>query len=74
MYIKLTVKIAKIYWLNRKIIRDKIEQHKYSVKTAQNSSALFVHLRDKEHCIDWSSSSIAFSKSYMNKNVTELAL
>ena len=58
-----------------KSLETRLKQHKYSVKTAQDSSALFVHLRDNNHRIDWSSSSsIAPCKSYMNRNIIESAL
>ena len=35
----------------------RLKQHKYSVRTGQESNALFVHLRDTKHCIDWDNAS-----------------
>ena len=34
----------------------RLQQHKYSVRTAQNSSAIFVHLNHFNHQIDWHNS------------------
>lgn len=50
----------------------RIKQHKYSVRTGQVSNALFVHLRDMNHCIDWSNASSMFPcNNLLNRNIVE---
>ncbi len=51
-----------------KSLETRLKQHKYSVKTAQDCSALFIYLKPINHRIDWvTSSSIASCKSYINR-------
>ena len=53
----------------------RIKQHKYSVRTGQESNALFVHMRDKNHPIDWEKASkIANSKLTVDRNIIESSL
>ena len=50
----------------------RISQHKYSIRTGQLSSGLFVHVRDYNHKIDWSNArKIAASNSIMERNIIE---
>ena len=50
----------------------RIKQHKYSVRTGQESNALFVHLRDKNHCIDWSNATSIFPcNKLLDRNILE---
>lgn len=50
----------------------RIKQHKYSVRTGQVSNALFVHMRDNNHPIDWANaSSIMSCNSIVNRNIIE---
>ncbi len=36
-----------------KTLEQRKKQHKYSVRGGQESNALFVQVRDTNHCIDW---------------------
>ena len=58
-----------------KDLAKRIKQHKYSVRTGQVSNALFIHLRDNNHCIDWSNaSSIVSCHDILNRNIIESSL
>ena len=53
----------------------RINQHKYSVRTGQTSNALFVHLSEKSHRINWPNSSvIARSNEFLSRNLLESAV
>ena len=53
----------------------RIKQHKYSVKTGQTSNAIFIHLSEKSHRINWAESSvIARSKDFFSRNLLESAI
>ena len=50
----------------------RVKQHKYSVRTGQENNALFVHMRDENHSIDWlNSSSIVKCNSFIKRNIIE---
>ena len=50
----------------------RIQQHKYSVRTGQSSNALFVHLRDSNHPIDWNAAKpLIFCKDLVKRNILE---
>ena len=50
-----------------KTLVEKCKQHQYNVNTANASSALFAHKRDKDHFIDWQNAKII----YKSTSVTE---
>ncbi len=51
------------------------KQHKYSVRTGQESNALFVHVRDSSYCIDWENcKKVIISKSFVERNILESIL
>lgn len=53
----------------------RLKQHKYSVRSGQMSNALFVHLRDFNHCINWEEAKVIVkSNSYLNRNIIESSL
>ena len=53
----------------------RIKQHKYSIKTGQESNALFIHLRDFNHPIDWDhAQQIVYSKSVFDRNIIESSI
>ena len=53
----------------------RINQHKYSVRTGQTSNALFVHLSEKSHRINWTNSSvIARCNEFRSRNILESAI
>ena len=53
----------------------RINQHKYSVRTGQTSNALFVHLSEKAHRINWPNSSIiARCNEFRSRNLLESAI
>lgn len=50
----------------------RVKQHKYSVRYGQESNALFLHVRDYDHNIDWDNSSkIVSCQSFISRNVIE---
>lgn len=58
-----------------KDLETRLKQHKYSVRTGQESNALFIHSRDNNHCIDWSNaSSVVSCNLFVNRNIIESAL
>ena len=36
-----------------KDLSDRLKQHKQSIRYGQENSAIFTHIRDYNHCIDW---------------------
>ena len=58
-----------------KELKIRIDQHKYSVRSGQMSNALFVHMRDTNHSIDWKGSTVVVkSKSCLDRNIIESSL
>ena len=50
----------------------RIKQHKYCIRSAQESSALFVHVRDFGHPIDWdNSTTLIYNSSLVERNIIE---
>ena len=50
----------------------RIKQHKYSIRSAQESSALFVHVRDFGHPIDWeNSTTLIHNSALIERNIIE---
>ena len=50
----------------------RVSQHKYNVRTANSNSAIFCHVRDFNHPIDWQSAKIVFkSSSLQNRLLVE---
>ena len=53
----------------------RVKQHKYSVRTGQESNALFIHQRDMNHCIDWSHASSIFPcNDIVKRNIIESSM
>ena len=53
----------------------RLSQHKYCVRTGNNSNALFIHMNDYNHAIDWNNAKeILFVKSFVNRNILESCL
>lgn len=51
------------------------KQHMYSIRAGQDSNALFVHVRDNNHVINWNNSKeIKTSKSLVDRNIIESSL
>lgn len=58
-----------------KTLDERIKQHKYSVRTAQDSSAIFKHIETKNHCINWKSAKTIYkSSSCVDRLIVEAAL
>ena len=52
----------------------RLNQHKYCVRTGQMSSALFVHMNNFNHQIDWANSNqIVNCKNIIKRNIIESA-
>lgn len=74
---KIPCKDCDSYYIGQtsKDLKFRISQHKYSVRSGQISNALFIHLSEKSHQIDWDgSSSITNCKSILDRNIIESAL
>ena len=57
-----------------KILDCRIKQHKYAVRTGQISNALFIHMNNNNHIIDWKSSSeIVICNNIIKRNIIESA-
>ena len=53
----------------------RVKQHKYSVRTGQESNALFIHLRDMNHCIDWPQATSIFPcNDIAKRNIIESSM
>ena len=48
-------------------LNDRLKEHKRCVKSADTNNALFCHVRDSNHPIDWSSSKIIFPASTLHR-------
>ena len=58
-----------------KELRQRIKQHQYSVRVAQESNALFIHVRDFNHNIDWANANkILNSNSFVIRNILESSI
>lgn len=58
-----------------KNLENRKKQHMYSIRTGQESNALFIHVRDSNHSIDWTNSrKIVTNKSYIDRNIIESSL
>ena len=50
----------------------RIKQHKYSVRTEQESNALFIHVRDFGHPIDWdNATTLIYNNRLIERNIIE---
>ena len=50
----------------------RIKQHKYSVRTGQNSNALFVHLSSFGHPIGWEDAKeLVYCNDFVKRNIIE---
>ena len=53
----------------------RLKQHKYAVRIANENNALFVHVRDFNHNINWDSSTeIIFQTDFYKRNILESVL
>ena len=60
------------YGQTSKELSTRIKQHKYSIRTGQTSNALFVHLSDSDHPIDWGEAKpLIFCKDFIKINILE---
>lgn len=58
-----------------KSLEQRIKQHKYSVRTGQESNAVFVHMSENNHCIDWDHAhKIVSCKDFTERNIIESCL
>ncbi len=58
-----------------KTVEQRKQQHKYSVRTRQESNALFVHVRDTNNSIDWENcKKVITSKFLVERNILESSL
>ncbi len=58
-----------------KTLEQRKKQHKYLFRTGQESSALFIHVRDTNHSIDWKNcKKVKTSKSLVERNIIESSL
>ena len=56
-------------------LKTRLGQHKYSVRTAQSSNAIFIHFSHFNHRVDWANGKeIMFCNDYVSRNVIESAL
>ena len=53
----------------------RIKRHKYSIRTNQESNALFIHVRDFGHPIDWdNATTLIYNNRLIERNVIESSL
>ena len=53
----------------------RVKQHQYSVRVAQESNAIFIHVRDNNHRIDWTNANkIVNSNSFTIRNIIESSI
>ena len=66
-------KCDKIYYgQTGKLLLQRIKQHQYSVRTGQLSNALFVHMKDFDHPINWIKAKSLFPcKDAVKRNIIE---
>ena len=58
-----------------KELQVRLNQHKYCVRTGNMSSALFVHINETNHCIDWKNSQeIVRCQDITKRNIIESCL
>ncbi len=58
-----------------KTLNERVTQHKYSVRSAQESSGIFKHVERENHCINWDESKfIHKSNSLSERLIVESAL
>ena len=58
-----------------KSLQQRLEQHKKSVRYAQENNAVFCHVRDHNHSINWSETKkLARSNSFVERNIIESSL
>ena len=57
-----------------KSLEKRLEQHKNCIRYAQDNSAIFVHVRDNNHTINWTESKkLVLSNDMLERNVIESA-
>ena len=63
---------GKYYGQTSKELSIRLKQHKYSIRTGQNSNALFVHLSQAGHTIDWDGArEMVFCADFVKRNLIE---
>ena len=56
-------------------LENRIRQHRYSVRTGQMSNALFLHMNNFNHGIDWDNAKvILYCNDIVRRNIIESAL
>ena len=55
-----------------KSLNTRVNQHKYSVRSGQDTNAIFCHLRDENHQIDWDNSNeVLYVNDFYARNILE---
>ena len=55
-----------------KELNERLKQHKYSIKNGHENNALFLHLRDHNHQIDWNKAApLVICKNSLDRNIIE---
>ena len=63
------------YGQTSKALPVRIQQHKYSVRNGQTSNALFVHMRDFDHPIDWDAAKpLIRCTDFVKRNILESSI
>ena len=58
-----------------KTLEKRVSQHKYSIRTGQESNALFVHIKNTDHCIDLENArKIIKCPNTIERNIIESAI
>ena len=52
-----------------KTVLERCKQHQYNVRTANSSSALFTHKRDKDHFIDWGNAKMIYKATSVTERL-----
>ena len=66
---------SKYYGETGRELRTRISEHKRDVRNANENNAVFLHIRDKHHNMDWDSSKIIYkSTDFIKRRLIESAL
>ena len=50
----------------------RLKQHQYNVRVGNTASSLFQHIKENNHCINWTAAKeIMFCNDYIKRNVLE---
>ena len=63
------------YGQTSKDLETRVKQHKYCVRSGQESSAIFQHVKNYDHAINWNGTQpITYSRSFHHRNIIESAV